>query len=266
MMTPAAADKAPPGRPFQRQWEMSCTLWSDQQTEELAAAIRSDLESEIGPLAESDPEPPLQCAVGWRSEQGHNRGSRRHEETALDILSVRGFDGLRVCHCRCCGQRIAWKPAHGERICGKRCAERAQEHERGAARRRITIGQRAVQRAKERERVRRKEQAEADAKAARERASKPWGQIFFLKPDPAEIARIVDSITLQLEERHNIQSHFVGSTLVSNRWHVLEFNVVNGNGGSIHVILNGGGPGRASWVLGVPSAHEAVMKAVRYSA
>lgn len=263
MLTPATADKAPRGRPFQHQWEMSWTLWSDHQTEELVKAIRSDLESELGPITKSDPEPPPQCAVGWRSEQGHNRGSRRYEETALGILSVRGFDGLRVCHCRVCGQRISWKPAFGERVCGKRCAERVQERAKADARLRPIIGRRAVQKAKKRERTRRKEQAEAArSKAARE----PRQQVVFLKPDPAAISRLADGVKCQLEERHNIQARFVGSTLVSNAWHVLEFTVVNGNGGSIHVILNGGGPGRASWVLGVTSAHEAVMKAVRYSA
>ncbi len=250
MLTPAAADKAPRGRPFQRQWEMSCTLWSDQQTEELAAAIRGDLESELGPIREERSEAPPTCAVGWGSEQGYNRLFERDgDDNALSILSTRAFDGLRIRRCLGCGQRTAWRPSFGMCVCGKRCAVRATENDIEARIEAMDA------------RIRARSQERATAKVRTE-TREPERRFAVLVADPIATGRIADSLRRQLAEQHAIQARFVGSTLVWNIWHVLEFTVTDGNGGNLHVILNGSGPGRARWTLGTTSAEAAVMKTI----
>ena len=264
-------------RSFRTQWESYQTLWLDAQTNKLTAAIRSDLERELGPLEEDEPEEPLRCAIGWRSEQDPTTWWPLRKEDPVSILAVRTFDGLRICTCLGCGQRIAWKPAHGARVCGKRCAERVSERAKLEARLRDVLREeserRALAEARERERARRNARAKAEREAAeargkaeaerwarRRRAEAEGRKVVFLQPDPAVIAKLAESIRQQLQEQHNIWTRFVGSTLVWNTWHVFEYTILNAAGGNLHVVLNGSGPGRAAWMLDVANAYEAVMK------
>jgi hypothetical protein len=255
-MTTAARTARYRTQSFRLQYELRRTLWSEDQIEALEKEILYALESEFGRRTIKKPKPlPVQHEVGWFSEPHHNLGGR--DLTDVEALPDRIFDGLRICRCRGCSQRISWRPAFGAQVCSDKCfkfvaVSEAQWAENNA--------RRALAREKK-------------EKTARKPSRQSWlashsafPKIAILVPDHVELTKIAGSLQQQLAQKHNTQTIFVGAQCVRGEWTVMEFSITNGSGGSLHVILNGSGPGRAAWTLAATSAEQAVSRVIGFGA
>jgi hypothetical protein len=233
------------------QYEAFHTLWTDGQSEALEADILSDLEAEFGLMVEETENEPAQHAVGWLTENESSLSTRNIPES--ETLPGRVFDGLRICRCFGCGQRIAWRPSFGLQACGDRCFKWAFEAEAKESAR--------VQAARE-DRNRRLKKEEEERRAAFRYTPKPY--YVTIAVDPVEMGKIVDSLQRQLLERHNVLADFVNHHCVRGKWTVVEFSVRDSALARkpLYIILNGSGPGRAAWVLDVYSPDEAVNRTV----
>lgn len=234
---------------FQRQHELLGTLWTDEQEEALAGEVRAALENEFGATVVEE-KLPLQHAVGWLSDDNEFAIENRREPTLEDL------GALRVCLCLHCGQRIVWKPAFGAQACSSPCAHRVHAEQWHA-------------------RVRQTREKLRQARLARETApTRPFPEprpaiaaarptsYAVLQPDPIALGRIASDLRHQFREAHNTETIFLGTRLVAAEWVVMEFAVVNGNGGVIRIVLNGSGPGRAAWTPISVSAEHAVALVV----
>lgn len=74
---------------------------------------------------------------------------------------------------------------------------------------------------------------------------------------PVEEERVVASLLRQLAARHGVDARYVGRRAARGRT-VLEFRATSVGGAPLHVVVDGSGPGRASWVVGAGSAEQAV--------
>jgi hypothetical protein len=256
------------------------TLWTEEQTSALEADVLSALEAEFGRAVEREPEEPLQYPVGWRDDEYDQAIVQSYPTETLPNYVA--HDRLEIHCCKGCGQRTAWRPSWGLCACNatckkllaakdaKRAREAVEERMRKAAEDRRREEQRHGERRRENERYRKEGYFSA---ACAEVGQKPPSRYAYLVPDSEELRKIVERIQRQFVEQHDVYTIFLSSSLVrmnsgdlvQKDWNVLEFVVTNGKGGTLHVILNGSGPGRAAWTLGAVSAEQAVRRAVGFA-
>ena len=232
------------------QYEMLRTLWTNEQSRALEIDILEALESEFGPMLEETKEEQVQHAAGWLMDNESDLTTRDVPES--ETLPGHVFQGLRICRCLGCGQRIAWRPSDGLQACSGRCYKQAFEAEVKESAR--------VQKAIEDRNRRLKKEREEERNSVYRYTPKPY--YVTLAIDPVAMSRVVDSLQRQLIEQHNLLTDFVKPHCVRGKWTVLEFSIRDTVliRRSLHIILNGTGPGRAAWVLDVHSAEEAVNR------
>ena len=192
------------------------------------------------------------------------RKSPRYEPPRYVPKPEPPYEGLRVCHCLNCRQRIAWKVSFGERVCNAECGRRrlARLQEKAARERRREWAEKEREREEKAHKAREAslkraavEQMEAQKRSevARKREEKKRELAVLVPIDGLVLGQFVDRVQRQIKEEHGIETYYQKTVTVRGRTVVqFEDNELK----PVYVIMLG--VTDWDWVLGATSPGQAV--------